>query len=117
MAAALDALAVLVFVAIGRSAHAHGVTASGMAETAWPFLFGLAAGWAAARAWRRPLEIVPTSLLVTVTCVAVGMVLRVLSGQGTAVAFVLVALAFLGMALAGWRVLAGLATRLRERQG
>jgi hypothetical protein len=110
-------VAVLVFVAIGRSAHAHGVTASGLAATAWPFLVGLAAGWVMARAWRRPLEIVPTALVVTVTCVAVGMVLRVASGQGTAVAFVVVALAFLGMALIGWRALARWAPRRRDRRG
>ena len=110
-------MVVLAFVAIGRSAHAHGVTASGMAGRSWPFLVGLAAGWAVARAWRRPLQIVPTALLVTVTCVAVGMALRVVSGQGTAVAFVLVALAFLGSALLGWRALARLAVGPRERRG
>jgi peptidoglycan/LPS O-acetylase OafA/YrhL len=107
---------VLVFVAIGRAAHAHGITASGLAGTSWPFLVGLAAGWLAARAWRRPREIVPTGLVVTVTCVAVGMVLRVVSGQGTAVAFVLVALAFLGAGLVGWRALAGWAPGRRDRR-
>jgi FtsH-binding integral membrane protein len=108
---------VLIFVVIGRSAHDHGVTASGMAGTSWPFLVGLAAGWVVARTWRRPLELVPTALLVTVTCVAVGMVLRVVSGQGTAVAFVLVAVAFLGTALLGWRALARLAVARRDRRG
>ena len=116
-AVVVDVVVVLVFVAIGRSAHAHGVTASGMVETSWPFLVGLAGGWAVARAWRRPLEIAPTALVVTVTCVAVGMVLRVVSGQGTAVAFVLVALAFLGAALLGWRALVRLATGPRDRRG
>jgi hypothetical protein len=108
---------VLIFVAIGRSAHAHGETAAGLAGTSWPFLVGLAAGWVAARAWRRPRDIVPTALVVTVICVAVGMVLRVVSGQGTAVAFVLVALAFLGTALVGWRALARWATGRRDRRG
>jgi hypothetical protein len=110
-------VAVLVFVAIGRSAHAHGVNASGLAATSWPFLVGLAAGWLVARAWRRPREIVPTALVVTVTCVAVGMVLRVVSGQGTAVAFVVVALAFLGTALVGWRALARWAPAWSARRG
>lgn len=36
--------------------------------------------------------------------VAVGMVVRVLAGQGTALAFVVVALAFLGALMAGGRV-------------
>ena len=34
------------------------------------------------------------------------MVFRVVSGQGTAFAFILVALAFLGLFLLGWRLLA-----------
>jgi hypothetical protein len=36
--------------------------------------------------------------------VAVGMTLRVLAGQGTAFAFILVALAFLGLFQLGWRL-------------
>jgi Protein of unknown function (DUF3054) len=43
--------------------------------------------------------------------VAVDMVLRVVSGQGTAVAFVLVALAFLGLFLLGWRLVTRLVAR------
>jgi hypothetical protein len=39
--------------------------------------------------------------------------LRVVSGQGTAVAFVIVALAFLGLFLLGWRLLARFFTRQR----
>jgi hypothetical protein len=39
------------------------------------------------------------------------MILRVIAGQGTAVAFVVVALAFLGLFLLGWRVVARLLTR------
>jgi hypothetical protein len=39
------------------------------------------------------------------------MIVRVISGQGTAVAFIVVALAFLGLFLLGWRLLWGLARR------
>jgi len=39
------------------------------------------------------------------------MVLRVAAGQGTAAAFVLVTLAFLAMALLGWRVAVRLVAR------
>jgi hypothetical protein len=38
------------------------------------------------------------------------MVLRVVAGQGTAFAFVVVALVFLGLFLLGWRALAPLAS-------
>jgi hypothetical protein len=39
------------------------------------------------------------------------MVLRVVAGQGTAAAFIVVALAFLGLFLLGWRLLTRLAAR------
>ena len=112
-AGSLDVVAVVVFVAIGRASHAHGDTVGGMASTSWPFLVGLAVGWTVARAWCRPLEVAPTAVTVWISCVAVGMVLRVVAGQGTAVAFVAVALAFLGLELLGWRVLARLIRRAR----
>jgi hypothetical protein len=62
---------------------------------------------------------VPAGIGAWLGTVAVGMVLRVVSGQGTAFAFVLVALGFLGLFLLGWRLvvrlLPGLATRVRPR--
>jgi Protein of unknown function (DUF3054) len=49
--------------------------------------------------------------------VAVGMVLRVVSGQGTAFAFVVVALCFLGAGMVGWRLLARLRLPVRRAPG
>jgi FtsH-binding integral membrane protein len=110
-AVALDVGCVLVFVAIGRASHHHGESAGGLASTAWPFLAGLAAGLLATRAWRRPAALVPAGLGAWLGAVAVGMLLRVLAGQGTAVAFIVVALAFLGLFLLGWRALAAAGAR------
>ncbi len=110
----LDVAAVLVFVGIGRTSHDHGISLSGMASTSWPFLVGLAAGWVIGRAWRRPFELAPTGVVVWLFCVAVGMVVRVAAGQGTAVAFVAVALGFLALELLGWRALARVGSRLRQ---
>jgi hypothetical protein len=111
VAVVLDVCCVLVFVIIGRDSHAKGESLAGIASTSWPFLCGLAVGWVAARAWRRPLALRPAGLAAWLCTVAVGMILRVVSGQGTAAAFILVALAFLGLFLLGWRVLGRLATR------
>jgi Protein of unknown function (DUF3054) len=112
LAAVADCCCVLMFVIIGRNAHTHGESLSGIASTAWPFLAGLAGGWLGTRAWRRPAAIVPAGIGAWLGTVALGMVLRVVAGQGTAVAFILVALAFLGLFLLGWRLAARLATRL-----
>jgi hypothetical protein len=109
LAVVLDVCCVLIFVIIGRASHTQGETLVGIASTSWPFLAALAVGWLAARAWRRPLAIRPEGLAIWLCTVALGMILRVVSGQGTAVAFIAVALAFLGLFLLGWRLLARLA--------
>jgi FtsH-binding integral membrane protein len=107
----VDCCCVLLFVVIGRASHAKGESLGGIASTAWPFLAGLAGGWLAARAWRRPFGLFPAGVGAWLGAVILGMVLRVVSGQGTAVAFIGVALAFLGLFLLGWRLVAGLASR------
>jgi len=106
LAAGLDAACVLAFVAIGRHAHHDGETAAGIWHTAWPFLTGLAVGLAAVRFWRQPLAIGRAGVGAWVGAAGVGMLIRVLAGQGTAAAFILVATAFLGLFLVGWRAVA-----------
>ena len=110
----LDLCFVLAFVIIGRARHdaAGGESVGGIASTAWPFLAGLFLGWLGTRAWRRPAALAPSGVGAWLGAAGLGMVLRVAAGQGTAVAFVLVALAFLGLFLLGWRVVARLVWRL-----
>ena len=60
VALATDVVCVLVFCTIGRRSHAEGLTLTGIAETAWPFLAGTAVGWLLSRGWRRPAALVPT---------------------------------------------------------
>ena len=111
VAVLVDVCCVLVFVIIGRASHTKGEALGGIASTAWPFLCGLAAGWIAARAWRSPLAIIPAGVAIWLCTVTLGMILRVVSGQGTAAAFIVVALAFLGLFLLGWRLLTRLTAR------
>jgi Protein of unknown function (DUF3054) len=113
----IDVCCVIVFVAIGRSAHHHGESAGGLASTAWPFLVGLGVGLLVTRAWRRPAAIVPAGIGAWLGTVAAGMLLRVVAGQGTAPAFVVVALCFLGLFMLGWRVLAAAWARWRPLPG
>jgi FtsH-binding integral membrane protein len=109
-----DLCCVAVFVGIGRASHAEGETLAGLARTLWPFVAGLAMGWGVTRAWRRPGMIMPVGVGVWLSTVALGMVLRAVSGQGVAVAFVLVALAFLGLFMLGWRVVTSKFATLRS---
>lgn len=107
LALALDLLVVVAFATTGRRSHAEGVTAAGVAVTAWPFAVGAGAGWVAARGWRAPTSVPRTGVPVWVAAVAGGMLLRRLTGEGTAASFVVVATVVLGVALLGWRAVAG----------
>src|ERR1035441_3506853 len=112
-----DLAIVLAFAGIGRAAHDHGLTIVGLASTAWPFLAGLGVGWlvlATGRLGRRDGMSVSSGLVVWISTVVLGMVFRVISGQGTAVAFIFVALGFLGLTMIGWRALVSV---LRQWQG
>lgn len=107
-----DLVCVLVFCTIGRRSHAEGLTITGVLATAWPFLTGTAIAWLSPTTWRRPASLVPTGLLVWACTVAVGMLLRRLNGQGTALSFVVVASLTTAILLLGWR--AGAALRARR---
>lgn len=109
LVALVDALCVIAFAAIGRRSHEHGLSVVGVLTTAWPFLCGAVVGWAVASV-ATALE--PRSLgfagVVVAAAVVVGMLLRVLTGAGTAWSFVAVATVALLVLLAGWRALARL---------
>ena len=116
-AAVLDVVMILVFVLIGRRNHEEALALGGIAQTAWPFLVGAAAGWLAARAWRRPFSLWPAGIVIWAATVGGGMLLRVASGQGVQLAFVIVAALTLGAMLLGWRLVALIVARRVRRAG
>ncbi|MGX1771550.1 DUF3054 domain-containing protein [Nocardia brasiliensis] len=111
----VDALLVILFCAIGRRSHDEAVL-TGLLRTLWPFAIGLALGWLVAIAATSRLfgdagriarfdgtALWPTGILVWLGTLGGGMLLRVVSGQGTAFSFVLVAGVVLALFLLGWR--------------
>jgi hypothetical protein len=104
LAAAADVVAVLVFAVIGRASHDEGFTASGLLETAWPFLVAVAGGWVGIFLARLTPLSFPAATMVLVKTVVLGCVLRVVFTDGGApLSFVIVAAVFLGAAFFGWR--------------
>ena len=104
VAALIDLVVVLVFVAIGRRNHHEEATVSGYFGTVAPFAIALAVTWLASRAWRAPVD-ARTGYTMWVGTVVVGMVLRKFAfDDGTATAFVIVATVFLGAGLNLWRL-------------
>jgi hypothetical protein len=110
---AVDVVGVLVFCAVGRRSHDEGLDVSGIAVTAWPFLTGTVVGWLVSRGWRRPTAVAPTGVVVWLSTVVIGMLLRKATSAGVAASFVVVATTVTALLLLGWRVAAGLTLRRR----
>lgn len=118
----IDTALVLVFSAVGRSSHGEAVV-GGLLTTAWPFLLGLLVGWLAALVVSRidghgpfePWRIVPAGLLIWAGTLGIGMLARVIAGQGTAGSFIVVAGVVLALFLLGGRALGAFVVRHRNR--
>jgi hypothetical protein len=82
---------------------------------AWPFLVGLAAGWAIGLGRRLPPAGIPFGVAAWAGTLLVGMVIRQATGAGVALSFVVVAGAVTAALLIGWRAAAGLALARREK--
>ncbi len=106
-----DAVGILVFAAVGRRSHNETDGIASLLTTAAPFLVALAIGWAAVLVLRRarsrpadPRAIDAGTAIWIVTVVAGLLLRRALWDRSTALAFVIVATAFLALVTVGWRV-------------
>ncbi len=115
-ALAADVICILVFAIVGRTSHAESSDLLGVLHTAWPFLAGYLAGLALSRGWRSPLS-QPVALTLWLATVAGGMLLRLVTGAGVALSFVVVTTVVLGIMLLGWRGAVSLVQRARSRAG
>jgi hypothetical protein len=118
----LDVVVVLAFAAIGRNSHAETDTLTGILTTAWPYLVatvvGSVLGSLISLARRHPTRPYAwrTGIVVWLTTVVLGMVLRMATGDTAAWPFWIVAFITLGIGLLGWRGVARLAGRRADRR-
>jgi Protein of unknown function (DUF3054) len=101
-AIAVDVICILVFAIVGRSSHQETTDLLGVAYTAWPFLAGCLLGTLIGRTWRQPYSL-KSGVAVWLGTVIGGMTLRLLTGAGVQLSFVLVAGFVLAVFLIGWR--------------
>jgi FtsH-binding integral membrane protein len=109
VAAVLDFVCVLAFVAVGIRTHSE---ADSLLRVAAPFLAALAIGWVVALPLRPP-ESLRAGVVIWLMTLVGGMLLRRTFGDGTAAAFIVVATTFLGLSLLGWRGIAAVVMRRR----
>jgi peptidoglycan/LPS O-acetylase OafA/YrhL len=113
-AIAVDVICILVFAILGRSSHQEATDLLGVAHTAWPFLAGCLLGTLIGRTWRHPYALA-SGVAVWLGTVIGGMTLRVLTGAGVQLSFVVVASIVLALFILGWRAGLRLIQRARAK--
>lgn len=101
----LDLVLVSLFALVGRRSHDEALSVTGWWTTAWPFLVGVVLGWLLATVLRLGPGSLAGGAVVWVSTVAAAMLLRIATGAGTAVPFVVVATVTTGVLLLGSRLL------------
>jgi Protein of unknown function (DUF3054) len=117
LAIVADVVAIFVFAAVGRMAHAESDDLLGLIGTAVPFLVGLLAAWAVPAVRVQPAG-VRAGLLVWAGTVVIGLVLRLGLTERLPLSFAVTTTIVLGVLIVGWRALSALvAARVRQRVG
>lgn len=101
--AAIDLVLVVLFAVVGRASHAEGLTLSGIARTAWPFLAACLVGWIVVGLLDDDGYGPRAALVIWLVTVLAGMGTRIIAGDTAEVAFVLVATVVLFSSFFGWR--------------
>ena len=99
-----DLVCVVVFAAAGKSSHEASDSSWVILAIVWPFAVAVVVAHALLL-WRggRVSRVWPEGTVVLAVTYVLGMALRVLSGRGIAVAFLIVAALFLTFTMLGWR--------------
>jgi len=114
LAAAADAVAVVVFAAVGRLSHGEADDLLGLVGTVAPFGVGLVAAWTTPVVRRDPASWRAGAVAVVCT-VGVGLVLRAGFTGRLPLSFAVVATISVAVLLLGWRGLAAVVSRTAHR--
>lgn len=109
----IDLVLVVAFAALGRASHQEALDPAGMARTAVPFLGGTLLVWIFLVLTNRRFTPLREGTVVWASTLVLGLLFRVMVGDGAQPAFVAVTAAVLAAFLIGWRALWWLATRGR----
>lgn len=111
IAALLDAVSILLFAFIGVRAHATDPSVRHLFEVAMPFLLAAVVGWGVVRAWRRPLAVSGSGVIVWLVTIVGGVLLRAVTLHGFAFGFLVVTSITLALFMLGWRGIVGAIAR------
>lgn len=107
----IDVALVIAFAAWGRASHNEALDLDGITRTAAPFVGAALLYWIFSILTNRQMTKLREGVTVWATTLALGMVFRLMVGDGVQIAFVLVAAATLALFLIGWRLIWWFATK------
>jgi hypothetical protein len=101
----LDLVCVLAFAFGGKSSHEASDANTVVLKIVWPFAVAVIVGWLGAM-WNgmRGLRVWPGGVTILAVTYVLGMALRLVSGRGIALGFLIVAVLFLAVTMLGWRL-------------
>jgi peptidoglycan/LPS O-acetylase OafA/YrhL len=110
LAIAADAVAVIVFAAVGRVSHAESDSFLGLAGTVAPFAVGLVAAWATPAVRARPAGLRAGAVVLAGT-VVIGLLIRAGFTGRLPLSFAIVTVLVLAALMLGWRGISQLVAR------
>ena len=110
LAIAADAVAVIVFAAVGRVSHAESDSLVGLAGTVAPFAVGMVAAWATPVVRARPASLRAGAVVLAGTAV-IGLLIRAAFTGRLPLSFAIVTVIVLAVLLLGWRGISLLVAR------
>lgn len=111
----LDLALVVLFAVIGRASHGEALDFDGLIRTGAPFFAATLIMVILMTLRRVDLQTLRSGIYIWGFTLGLGMIFRVLIGDGTQLAFILVAGAFLALFLIGWRILWFVYQKRREQ--
>ena len=113
-----DLVCVLVFAVAGKGSHEAGASQWVVLAIVWPFAVGVVAAHLGLLVrGGSPVRLRPEGIVVLAVTYVLGMVLRVVSGRGIAVGFLVVAAVFLALTMLGWRAVVRVVAQRRTQRG
>lgn len=113
----IDIALIVAFAVAGRASHQESLDLDGITRTAAPFVGAALLFWIFSILTNRAMPKLKEGVAIWATVLVMGMLFRIMVGDGVQIAFILVAAATLALFLIGWRAVWWLATRERRSSG
>ena len=105
LACLIDLILITLFSLVGHYTHSKNFIPAEIWDTAWPFIAALAVSWILNAIWADPILPLRTGVGVWGTTILIALVIRSLTGESNAPAFIVISSVLNFITLVGWRMI------------